>query len=246
MISVATRAEMMRIPEAVIVLEDGDVASGEFPARRRRHLRARRRDRDLAGYGDAAPATIFKGVVVALRLKIDGALVAADRQLPRQGVQADPRPAQQDLREPEGQRRPLLGRLGGAGLTTDIAATTAQHPELVQYAATDWDFIVARAEVNGILAWAEAGKLNVKAPAWTGAAALKVTYGIDLLRFDCETDARSQLQSVEATGWSLGRPGDGEGHGQHRQRQLVGQPDRRDARRRSRRRRSSASRARCR
>ena len=30
-ISVAIRAEMMRIPEAVIVLEDGDVASGEFP-----------------------------------------------------------------------------------------------------------------------------------------------------------------------------------------------------------------------
>ena len=72
----------------------------------------------------------------------------------------------------------------------------------MQYAATDWDFIVARAEVNGLLAWADAGKLNVKAPAWTGAAALKVTYGIDLLRFDCETDARSQLQSVEATGWS--------------------------------------------
>ena len=33
----------------------------------------------------------------------------------------------------------------------EIEDTQVEHAELVQYAATDWDFIVSRAEVNGML-----------------------------------------------------------------------------------------------
>jgi Rhs element Vgr protein len=90
--------------------------------------------------------------------------------------------------------------IGEYGLTATVTATTIQHPSLLQYYATDWDFVLARAEANGMLVSSAAGTVTVAPPA-TDAAVLKVSYGIDLVRFDAELDARGQYASVEATSW---------------------------------------------
>ena len=57
-----------------------------------------------------------------------------------------------------------------------------------------------------------------------------MTYGLDLIRFDAEIDARSQLTSVRRTGWTSPRPGDGERHGRERQRRAWGNLTAADAR----------------
>lgn len=200
-LSVATRAEMLRIPEAVIVLADGDPATTEFPLADGGLFVPGAAIEIAAGYGSDALATIFEGVVVALRLKIDG-------RAPRLIVTCRDKAvkltlgARNRISATVKDSAAIAAILSEAGLAADVAATTAEHPELVQYRATDWDFVVARAEVNGMLAWAEAGKVTVKAPDYSPEPALAVTYGIDLLRFDAEVDARSQLQAVEALGWS--------------------------------------------
>jgi Rhs element Vgr protein len=200
-VSVSVRAEMMRIPEAVIVVEDGDPATGEFPVTDGSEFAPGAAITIAAGYGETV-ATIFEGVVVGMRLKIDG-------RSPRLIVTCRDKAVKMTLGHKSKvsanvtDSAAISGLIGDAGLTADVAATSATHPELVQHRATDWDFLLARAEASGMLAWAEGGKVSVKAPNYSTAPALKVTYGIDLLRFDAETDARSQLQSVEAAGWSL-------------------------------------------
>jgi uncharacterized protein involved in type VI secretion and phage assembly len=87
------------------------------------------------------------------------------------------------------------------GLGADVEATAVLHTERVQYDVSDWDFLLARAEVNGLVVLAEAGKLTVKAPATGAAAQLSVAYGVDLIDFDAELDAHSQLGSVECVAW---------------------------------------------
>ena len=39
--------------------------------------------------------------------------------------------------------------IGTYGLGNDVEATTHTHTELVQYNASDWDFIMSRAQANG-------------------------------------------------------------------------------------------------
>ncbi|HEY0435635.1 MAG TPA: type VI secretion system tip protein VgrG, partial [Phenylobacterium sp.] len=80
-------------------------------------------------------------------------------------------------------------------------STTPAHKELVQYYCTDWDFMVARAEANGLLVIATDGTLSVEAPKTDATAELEVAYGTDLYEFQAEIDARTQLASVEAVGW---------------------------------------------
>jgi len=90
-----------------------------------------------------------------------------------------------------------------AGLSSDVTATPLTHKELVQFYCSDWDFLLARAEANGLLATLEAGKVSVKAPETSADPVLTVTYGIDLIDFHADLDARAQFKSVASVGWDL-------------------------------------------
>jgi len=98
----------------------------------------------------------------------------------------------------------VIGTLiGNAGLDKDIEATTTEHPELVQYYATDWDFMLNRAEVDGLIVLVDDGKVTVQKPAVSTSPALVITYGDEIQEIHAEMDARPQLPSVTGTAWDF-------------------------------------------
>ena len=88
------------------------------------------------------------------------------------------------------------------GLTAKVDATTYQHKMLVKHHAIDWDFIVMRAQANGMLVYFEEDKLQVKKPVTNDSCGLKLTYGEDVYSFKSELDARFQMPEVTAKSWS--------------------------------------------
>ena len=58
------------------------------------------------------------------------------------------------------------------------------YKELVQYYSTDWDYMMARAEVNGFLVTVDAAKVSVKAPVTSGSPVLTYTTDAADPRFD--------------------------------------------------------------
>ena len=88
------------------------------------------------------------------------------------------------------------------GLYSDIKSTTNILPQIIQYNATDWDFLLTRAEVNGMIVIATDNKLKITTPIATGSPIETLTFGEDVLEFDAKMDALSQLSGVEATAWS--------------------------------------------
>ena len=91
---------------------------------------------------------------------------------------------------------------GAAGLETDVAATTVTHAQMVQFYSTDWDFVLTRAEANGMLVLTSDGKLVVKAPDASASPALSLRFGGNLLEFEAVMDARTQYSSVQGMAWS--------------------------------------------
>ena len=73
----------------------------------------------------------------------------------------------------------------------------------MQFDATDWDTLLTRAEMNGMIVIIDAGKVSVKPPETSGAAALKVTYGESLIELRAELDAVSQYtaSAVKSVAW---------------------------------------------
>ena len=97
----------------------------------------------------------------------------------------------------------IEGLIDAYGLEKDVATTTVTHQAIVQYNSTDWDFMLCRADVNGLLCIANDNKLSKLLPPDLNAdAALTIQYGATVHSLDAEIDARLQFKSVKGTAWN--------------------------------------------
>ncbi len=92
--------------------------------------------------------------------------------------------------------------IDGAGLEKDVESTSTEHPEMIQYFCSDWDFIVSRADVNGMLVFTDDGKITVKPPQ-ISSPLLTLAFGTNIYEFEAEMDARDQYSSVKSSAWNF-------------------------------------------
>ena len=86
------------------------------------------------------------------------------------------------------------------GVSLTAKSTTPQLEQLVQYCSTDWDFLVTRAEINGMIAVAANNELKVGPPE-IGSSTLTLTFGTDIMEIDSTLSANQQLEAVTANAW---------------------------------------------
>ena len=87
------------------------------------------------------------------------------------------------------------------GLKANAEATALLHKEIVQHHISDWDFLLLRAEANGMLVNVSDGTINVAKPVTTAAPVLEVAFGASIIEFEAEMDARNQYKSVKTASW---------------------------------------------
>lgn len=80
-------------------------------------------------------------------------------------------------------------------------ATKVTHQQMVQYYATDWDFILIRAQANGQLVFTENNALQISKPETSGKAALKLVYGDNILGFHAELNSNQQYPQILSRSW---------------------------------------------
>ena len=93
------------------------------------------------------------------------------------------------------------------GLSSDTESTGLTHKEIVQHHISDWDFILLRAEANGMLVRVEDGKISVTKPKTSASPVLQLTYGSSIIEFEAEMDARTQWKNVKASSWDFSTQG---------------------------------------
>jgi Rhs element Vgr protein len=201
LISVSVTRAVNRVPAARLVFVDGDMPNRKFPLSDADTLTPGTAIRITAGYGDDEQ-TIFEGIVVKHSIRIGGdnearLLVECRDKTVKMTV------GRKNATYSKMLDSAVIGNLiSAAGLTGDVTATSTEHTDLVQYYVSDWDFVVSRAEANGLLVIVTDGALSVKAPDTSGEPTLEVTYGADLIGFEAEIDARTQFSSASASTWS--------------------------------------------
>lgn len=202
-LSVSVRKTINKIPVAEIVVLDGDMPQKDFPVSNAAYFKPGGAIKINAGYG-SEEETIFEGVVVKHGIKITGdnysRLIVECRDKAVAMTIGRKNANYVDSKDSD-----IITKLIGncSGLTADAGATTTQYKELVQYYCTDWDFMLSRAEVNGLLVIVDDAKVSVKPPATDGTPQLKVTYGNDLLEFHANIDARTQFSKVQGVSWDV-------------------------------------------
>jgi len=202
-VSIETNHSTNRIPSATITVLDGDMPNGAFPVADAGNFKPGAKVVISAGYAlEVKP--VYTGVVVRHSVKISGdnyARLVIECRDPALAMTV----GRKNANFVDQTDHQIIAALvaAHAGLSATVDSTPVTYKELVQYYVTDWDYMLARAEANGLLVTVDGGKITVAAPASDAAPVLGLTYGNDLIEFEAELDARAQLASVTATSWDL-------------------------------------------
>ncbi len=206
-VSVSVNYAINKVPYAKLVLLDGDMPEKDFPVSNQDTFKPGREIQINAGYGDTEE-TIYQGIVIKHGIKITSdnfsRLVVECRDKAVAMTIGRKNTNYIDSKDSD-----IISKLVSnySGLSSDIQTTTTEHKELVQYYCSDWDFMLSRAEVNGLMVCVDSGKLSVKPPETSASPALKVAYGDDLMEFHAEMDARSQVAEVNSVAWAPNEQG---------------------------------------
>lgn len=190
-----------KIPYAKIVLRDGNVADRTFEITDSDTFEPGKSIEVKIGY-DQNNETIFKGIVVKQRIKVNnsgGMMLFIDcRDAAFKTTLGRKNKYFEDITDSAA----IEEVLSTYGLTGTVESTSVQHKELVQYYATDWDFVLSRAEVNGMLVFPNGDTVDVKKPNTSGSPVLQLGLGGNIIDFEAEVDARTQWKKTVAKAWS--------------------------------------------
>jgi len=200
-LSIYIENNINEIPHCVLEISDGSPAAQDFPISDSDTFVPGAEIEVLAGY-ENKNTSVFKGMVIQHSLSINNnegpvlRVVCKDKAV-KMTV------GRKNAYFTEMKDSDIIAKLiGNNGLSAEVTDTSTPLKEVVQYYATDWDFMIARAEANGMLVFAEEGKVHVKRPDEATDAVLTLTYGYDVLEFEGSIDAASQLKSIVSNAWN--------------------------------------------
>lgn len=201
--SLAIAKNINKIPTAEIILQDGEISAEDFPLSNKDELIPGKEIEIKMGYREEEE-TVFKGIII------------------KQGIKSQHgAPSLLCIEAKDESIKMTIGRknkyftevsdsdiieeiISNYGLQADVESMNVIHKEMVQYYATDWDFMLTRAEANGKLVYVDDGKITIQTPS-TSAAEHTFIYGQGIVEFETEMDARDQFAGVTTKSWDYVR-----------------------------------------
>jgi Rhs element Vgr protein len=199
LVQVTINKTFNKIASAKLIFTDGSAAARDFPLSNDDKFKPGTPVKVQLGF-DGSLTTVFEGIIIKHAIKVrrqGGSLLtieAKDKAIKLTG-------ARKSAYFNNKKDSEVMETLAGTGLQKEVEATTFTHPQLVQYYATDWDFLLTRAEANGMFVFTDDGKLIVKKPSLAGVPVITATYGDNIWEFEAEMDARRQVQQVSSQSW---------------------------------------------
>jgi Rhs element Vgr protein len=200
-LSVEIEKRVNRIPMATITILDGDPATGKFDASSSATFVPGSDVTVEAGY-DSNNQLIFKGIITKQSIRIEEA-IGSVLEVECRDAAVKMIVGRKSLTYSKQKDSDVISSIIGnySGLSASVTATSSVWPEQVQYYATDWDFVLSRADANGFIVTALNGKVSVFDPGSNTSSALTISYGDNLLSFSASLDSVTQLGSITATTW---------------------------------------------
>ncbi|NMM49677.1 type VI secretion system tip protein VgrG [Marinigracilibium pacificum] len=198
--SISVTKSVNKISSARLTLQDGNIPAEDFPSSNQDEFLPGNEIEIKIGYRDNIE-TVFKGILIKHGIKT-----------------REDEPSQLIIELKDIAIKMTIGRknryfqevtdsdiieeiLGEYDVDPDVESMTVNHPEMVQYYCTDWDFMVTRAEANGKLVFVDDGAVIIKSPDLSSEPVLDLVYGQNIKEFDACMDARDQFGGITSNSW---------------------------------------------
>lgn len=206
LLSVDIIKEVNRIPSAQLMLLDGDAAQQRFAISDDDFFEPGKVIEIKLRHEDAPDqeATVFKGIVV-------GQGVEANEQGSLLTVELKDATVKLTFNRKSGVYRDqtddkIMGQIiSNSGLKKGkIETPLTHHRELVQYYCTDWDFLLSRAEADGLILAVDDGVVSLVNIGIQGLVKHRFEYGLsEIFNFEIEADSQSQYPAVQSIAWDV-------------------------------------------
>lgn len=206
--SISINSGVKRIPYAVISLLDGDVANQEFSISDT-NIFTPGKEIEITGGYRSEEETLFKGIIICHGIKVksgkpslleieckDLCVKMTVGRKNKYFVDSTDSEIIEEIIESYSEAGENKPQISG-----EIESTSVNHEGMVQYYATDWDFINIRAEANGQLVMVEGGLLKTQTPNLEQEPSLVLNLGTSIYEFEAHMDARDQYPAVKASAW---------------------------------------------
>ncbi|PAM94699.1 hypothetical protein B4N84_12045 [Flavobacterium sp. IR1] len=195
--------ELNRISYAEISIFDGEVDTTDFTISESTDLIPGNTIEVTAGYGSDAEISIFKGLIVKHSIRITaGEASALVITCKHKAVTMCYNRTEAQFSD-KTDSSIMTSVIGTYGLTATVDSTTPVVPVMFQKLATDWDFILSRADFNGFVTALDDDAVIVGKPKTSGSAVLRIGFGESILSFDAELSAEKQPTSLQVSSWDI-------------------------------------------
>ena len=208
-LSIDVHKEVNRIPWAQIALLDGDAAKKKFVISDHAFFEPGQEITIKLRYeGSKLPeVTVFSGLVVrhAVEASEHGMLLTVELKDKAMVMTRVRESAVYNQKTDSEIITTLIGKYAASKLTKgELAPTSPAHAEIVQYYCTDWDFMLARADANGLLVACENGAVSLGAIKFSGGVNHSFEFGIsEIMNFEIEVDANQQFAEIQTIAWDV-------------------------------------------
>jgi len=200
-LSVHINKEVNRIAIAKITILDGEANTGKFDASSSSTFVPGAKITIECGY-DSTNQVVFQGIITSQSIRIDE-MVGSALEIECRDEAIKMIVGRKSLTFNKKKDSDIISSIIGtySGLTAKVTATTTTWPEQVQYYVSDWDYIMARAESNGMLITTLNGTVTVAPPDANTSPVLSVSYGNGLMQFNAVMNSITQTDTVKASTW---------------------------------------------
>jgi len=200
--NITVQAEINKIPTATLILLDGEPNKETF---------------DISDAGDFLPGkkieirlgyhnekkTVFRGIIVTNSHKVSNNCAELNIECKDETIKMTVNKGNRhfnDIADSDVVNQILDdNKIKGA----EVETLKAKHEQLVQSNITDWDYMISRIDVNGMICVINNGELRVRKPKMEDASKLDLKYGADILEFHADMDARTQTAVVKTLSWDF-------------------------------------------
>jgi Rhs element Vgr protein len=201
-LSIVVERAVNQIAFAQVTISDGDIAKEKFEISEAAEFIPGREIEIKAGY-HSDEKSIFKGIVVK-----HGVKAQKDRPsiLKIECKHAALRLASQRRNKyfyNVSEAEILETVIKSAGLKAKVESIPLKHAEMVQFNTSDWDFIALRAEATGRFILTLDDGVTVKKPDFGQNPVVKLQFGGNVMDFELEMDARTQIGALKAANWNI-------------------------------------------
>jgi Rhs element Vgr protein len=199
--SITVSSVVNKISFATIALIDGDPSTGTFAASSSDILKIGNEVELMLGFHSNEEG-VFKGIITRQNCKIrTGKPPLLEIECKHKAVALSLRRKSKmflDMSDAD----VIQEILGVYGLTKTVSLNnTSSLEQIVQFNASDWDFVLCRADVQGAIVITDRFGITIKNPQLSESEVLTLEFGSTITSFEGEIDGLSHFSATQAKAW---------------------------------------------